>query len=210
MNCVKQGITTPSLYLLGFFLSVTCNFFLLSKFMLCTNYSKSFLSITANVSTKGPKEWEWGSIIVYQKTDNFISLSRTFKVKKKSGNQDFFLKNQEVIRNILALKVTISYKIISKGRLPAPLSKSFLQRHNIFPICKLFQFMFWWLTWKWKRNKARNQQTDLKTEYQYYSSLHEVKFIKSRAPFECSYSNLVHQQNTIEQLFKLHSSKFTI
>ena len=58
---------------------------------------------------------------------------------------------------------------------------------------------------KWKRSKGRNQQTDLKTEYPYYSCLHEVTFIKS--PFECSNSNLVYQQNTlsIKQLFKLHS-----
>ena len=48
----------------------------------------------------------------------------------------------------------------------------------------------------------------LKTEYPFYSCLHEMTFIKS--PFECSNSNLVHQQNTIKQLFKLHSSKFTI
>ena len=63
---------------------------------------------------------------------------------------------------------------------------------------------------KWKRTKGRNQQTDLKTEYPYYSCLHEVTFIKS--PFECSTcnSNLVHQQNTIKQLFKLHSSKLTL
>ena len=61
---------------------------------------------------------------------------------------------------------------------------------------------------KWKRTKGRNQQTDLKTKYLYYSCLHEVTFIKS--PFECSNSNLVHQQNTIKQLFKLHSSKFPI
>ena len=46
------------------------------------------------------------------------------------------------IRNFLALKVTISYKIISKWLHFTPLSKSFFQHHNIFPICKLFQFMF--------------------------------------------------------------------
>ena len=46
------------------------------------------------------------------------------------------------------------------------------------------------------------------TEYPYYRCLHEVTFIKS--PFDCSNSNLVHQQNTIKQLFKLHSSKFTL
>ena len=45
-------------------------------------------------------------------------------------------------------------------------------------------------------------------EYPYYSCLHEVTFIKSA--FECSNSNLVHKQNTVKQLFKLHSSKFTI
>ena len=63
---------------------------------------------------------------------------------------------------------------------------------------------------KWKKTKGLDQQTDLKTEYPYYSCLHEVTFIKS--PFECigSNSNLVHQQNTIKQLFKLHSSKFTL
>ena len=58
------------------------------------------------------------------------------------------------------------------------------------------------------RTKGWNQQTDLKTEYPYHSCLHEVTFIKS--PFECSNSNLVHQQNTIKQLFKLHSSKITL
>ena len=31
---------------------------------------------------------------------------------------------------------------------------------------------------KWKKTKGRNQQTDLKTEYPYYSCLHEVTFIK--------------------------------
>ena len=31
-----------------------------------------------------------------------------------------------------------------------------------------------------------------------------------RTPFECSNSNLVHQQNTIKQLFKPHSLKFTL
>ena len=31
-----------------------------------------------------------------------------------------------------------------------------------------------------------------------------------RTPFECSNNNLVHQQNTIKQLFKPHSSKFTL
>ena len=63
--------------------------------------------------------------------------------------------------------------------------------------------------WFWRRRtKGWNQQTDLKTKYPYYSCLHEVTFIKS--PFECSNSNLVHQQKTIKQLFKLHSSKFTI
>ena len=46
------------------------------------------------------------------------------------------------------------------------------------------------------------------TEYPYYSCLHEMIFIKS--PFECSNSNLVHQQNTIKQFFNLHSSKFTL
>ena len=60
---------------------------------------------------------------------------------------------------------------------------------------------------KWKRTKGQNQQTDLKTEYPYYSCLHDVTFIKST--FECSNSNLVHQQSTIKQLFKLHSSKFS-
>ena len=30
---------------------------------------------------------------------------------------------------------------------------------------------------KWKRTKGRNQQTGLKTEYPYYSCLHEVTFI---------------------------------
>ena len=61
---------------------------------------------------------------------------------------------------------------------------------------------------KWKRTKEQNQQTDLKTEYPYFSCLHKVTFKMS--PFECSNSNLVHQQNTIKQLFKLHSSKFTL
>ena len=61
---------------------------------------------------------------------------------------------------------------------------------------------------KWKKTKELNQQTDLKTEYPYYICLHEVTFIKS--PFQCSNSNLVHQQNTIKQLFKLLSSKFTL
>ena len=62
--------------------------------------------------------------------------------------------------------------------------------------------------YKWKRTKGRNQQADLKTEYPYYTCLHEVTFIKS--PFECSNSDLVHQQNTIKKLFKLHSLKFTL
>ena len=61
---------------------------------------------------------------------------------------------------------------------------------------------------KWKRTKGRNQQTDLKTEFPYYNCLHEVTFIMSS--FEYSNSNLVHQQNTIKQLFKDHSSKFTL
>ena len=60
---------------------------------------------------------------------------------------------------------------------------------------------------KWKKTKGLYQQTDLKTEYPYFSCLHEVTFIKS--PFECSNSNNVHQQNTIKQLFKLHSLKLT-
>ena len=45
-------------------------------------------------------------------------------------------------------------------------------------------------------------------KYPYYSCLHEVTFIKH--PLECSISNLVHQQNSFKQLFKLHSSKFTL
>ena len=54
---------------------------------------------------------------------------------------NFFLKNQEFIKNFLALKVTISYKIMSKWPPSTPLSKSFLQHYNIFLFCKLFQFM---------------------------------------------------------------------
>ena len=42
---------------------------------------------------------------------------------RKSGIS--LLKNQEVIRNFLALKVTISYKIISKWPPSTPLSKEF-------------------------------------------------------------------------------------
>ena len=122
-----------------------------------------------------------------------VTVCQALFRSKTSGNQDFSLKNQEVIRNFLALKV--SYKIISKWIPSTPLSKSFLQDHIIFPICKLFQFMFWWLESCINRNgpKEWNQQTDLKTEYPYYSCLHKVTFKNS--PFECSYSNLVHQQN---------------
>ena len=64
-----------------------------------------------------------------------------------------------------------------------------------------------------ERTKERNQQTDLKTEYPYYSCLHEVTFIKS--PFACSNSNLVHQQILLNNylnftLQSLHYYNFSI
>ena len=40
-----------------------------------------------------------------------------FLSPKNQEIRSVFLKNQEVIRNFLALKVTISYEIISNGRL---------------------------------------------------------------------------------------------
>ena len=82
---------------------------------------------------------------------------------KNQEIRNFFLKNQEVIRNFLALKVTISYKIISKWQPSTPLRKSCLQHCNIFPICKLFQLWFGdvtffpWVMCKWKKTKGRNQ-----------------------------------------------------
>ena len=60
------------------------------------------------------------------------------------------------------------------------------------------------ITWIFLKMLAKWEDT----KYPYYSCLHEMTFIKS--PFECSNSNLVHQQNTIKQFFNLHSSKFTL
>ena len=74
---------------------------------------------------------------------------------------------------------------------------------NYFNSCSDDFTSFPWVICKWIRTKGRDQQTDLKTEYSYYSCLHEVTFLKS--PYEFSNSKLVHQQTTIKQLFKLYT-----
>ena len=103
---------------------------------------------------------------------------RIFFPQKSRGYQGFFL----------ALKEMISYKIISKWPPSTPLRKSYLQHHNIFLFVNYFNScsddvtLFPWVMCKWKKTKGRNQQRDLKTEYPYYSCLHEVTFIKIENP----------------------------
>ena len=136
---------------------------------------KSFRIMFKCLSDSSLFAWQILIFIIWEKI--YFKLGKKCKISQGETTEHRWHFGPKKITDVAystSLKVTNSYKIISKWPPSTPLRKSCHQHCNIVPICKLFQFIcsgnvtLFWVMCKWKRAKGRNQ---FKYSHQYLVSI---------------------------------------